>query len=348
MTSDPEMLDDLLRIVAAVGAEADVAPDLAAARRIYGKAPLVLIGADIEAEDLRRAPPKRGGVVVVSRVHNDEAGWNLVYDVGAEHVIQLPTGELWLKERLTRALRAEPEGGKVVAVVGGRGGAGASVLAAALSVTAVREGRRTLLVDADPFGGGIDLLFGWEQEHGLRWPQLAEAGGRIDSDTLVGALPNRGDLVLLSCDRTDDGEGDRSPRLLPDVMQVVLSAGRAGRDLVVVDLPRHLDDAAECALRAADHALMVVTPGLRSTSAAARVAGAVMSHRDQLSIVLREPVSGRRRAAEVAKVLGLPLAGRVRTEPRLAAAMENGLPPGASPESNLAMLCARLLRESLS
>lgn len=348
ITSDPDMLDDLLRIVATVGAEADVAPDLSAARQAYGKAGLVLIGVDVNAECMRVPPPKRGGVIVITKEYNDEAAWNLTVDIGAEHVAQLPVAELWLKDRLTKALRADPAGGKVVAVVGGRGGAGASVLAAALSVTAVREGRRTLLVDADPLGGGIDLLFGWEDEHGLRWPQLCEAGGAFDSDTLVGALPNRGDLVVLSCDRPKQAERDPSPRLLPDVMQVVLSAGRAGRDLVVVDLPRHFDDAAECALRAADRALMVVTPEMRSTSAAARVAGAVLSYRNELSLVLREPVAGRQRAVEVAKTLRLPMAGRLRTEPKLADAMEKGLPPGADPAGQLAALCGRLLRDSLS
>ena len=65
----------------------------------------------------------------------------------------------------------------MVAVVGGRGGAGATTLACALAVTAARAGRRVLLVDGDPLGGGIDLVFGGEGDRGLRWPDLEAARG---------------------------------------------------------------------------------------------------------------------------------------------------------------------------
>src|SRR3712207_7123198 len=57
------------------------------------------------------------------------------------------------------------------------------------------SGLRTLLVDADPLGGGLDLVLGWEQVDGLRWPSLAEADGRVDPPALLQALPHRGDLV---------------------------------------------------------------------------------------------------------------------------------------------------------
>ena len=48
--------------------------------------------------------------------------------------------------------------GAVIAVIGGRGGAGASVFATALAHSATEA----LLVDLDPWGGGIDLLLGAE------------------------------------------------------------------------------------------------------------------------------------------------------------------------------------------
>jgi hypothetical protein len=122
-----------------------------------------------------------------------------------------------------------------------------------MAVTATRMGMRTLLVDADPLGGGADLLFGWEEEQGLRWRQLAEAGGPIDAQTLVAALPSRGDLVVLACDRPASSSESQVPHHVPpEVMGAALDAGRQGRDLVVVDLPRRLDEAAECALRTAD------------------------------------------------------------------------------------------------
>ena len=45
-----------------------------------------------------------------------------------------------------------------------------------------------LLVDVDPWGGGIDLVLGSEDEPGLRWPDLALQGGRL-STAVREALP---------------------------------------------------------------------------------------------------------------------------------------------------------------
>jgi hypothetical protein len=47
----------------------------------------------------------------------------------------------------------------------------------------------------------------------------------------------------------------------------------------------------------------------------------------------------------VARVLGLPLAGELRTQPRLPAAIERGETPAADGRGPLAVLCRRLIRE---
>jgi len=346
-TADPELLDALLRIASVAGVEPEVVSDLATARKRYLAAPLVILGPDIVPERVMVKLPRRSGVVIASRLYNDALAWDLAYDVGAEHVASLPAGESWLTERLTRVERVMHGKGRVVTVVGGRGGAGASVLAAGLCVTAVREGYRTLLVDADPLGGGADLLFGWEQEHGLRWGQLAETGGGLDSQTMVKALPNRGDLVLLSCDR-DENDTDPVAALPADLMQTTLDVGREGRDLVVVDLPRRFDEASECALRAADRALLIVTPELRATAAAARVAVAAKALRSELSVVVRDVAGGRLSANVIARTLSLPLAGRIRSESRLAEALERGSPPASDARSPLATCCKQLIEAAMA
>src|SRR5436305_706525 len=46
----------------------------------------------------------------------------------------------------------------LIAVIGGCGGAGAATLAASLAVTALAAGRRAILFDADPLGGGLEPL----------------------------------------------------------------------------------------------------------------------------------------------------------------------------------------------
>jgi secretion/DNA translocation related CpaE-like protein len=337
ITGDVDLLDDLLRLAAAGGTELDVAADPPAARRRYRRAPLVLVGEDQAEACLRARLPRRPRVVLVGRSDAGASPWELAELIGAEHVALLPAAEPWLVERLSDR---DPGGrGRVIALLGGRGGAGASVLSAALALTAARSSLRTLLVDADALGGGLDLLLGWEELDGLRWPELSEADGRVDPPALVRALPGRGDLALVSWDR---GELVNLPS---HAMVATLDAGRRGRDLTVVDLPRRLDDAAVLALEAADRALLVVPAELRATAAAARVAATAAPHCADLSIVVRGPAPGRLQAKDVADALGLPLAGALRPEPRLAPALERGEAPAVSGRGPLAVLCQRLIAD---
>ncbi len=82
--------------------------------------------------------------------------------------------------------RDDGAGGTVVAVIGGRGGAGASLFAVALAQAA----SDSLLVDVDPWAGGIDLVVGAEATPGVRWPDLALQGRTAEPASAVrDALP---------------------------------------------------------------------------------------------------------------------------------------------------------------
>ncbi|MGN9811125.1 septum site-determining protein Ssd [Micromonospora sp. BQ11] len=340
VTSDGDLLDDLLRLAAAGGVTAEVATDPAAARSRWQSAPLVLVGSDQARSCLRARLPHRPRLVLVGRSGDLDPGWEIAELVGAEHVAVLPAAEPWLVDRFAECGADPPgAGARLVAVLGGRGGAGASVLAGGLAVTAARSRLRTLLVDADPLGGGLDLVLGWEQLDGLRWPALTDAEGRVDAPALVRALPRRGDLVMLSWDRGD-------PLPLPaEAMAATLDAARRGRDFVVVDCPRRLDDAAVTALQSVDRTLVVVPAELRATAAAARVVAAAAPHCADLSVVVRGPAPGRLKAAEVARALGLPLAGTLRPEPALCRGLERGEAPAADGRGPLAALCQRIVAE---
>ncbi|MFB9357452.1 septum site-determining protein Ssd [Actinoplanes nipponensis] len=341
MTADPDLLDDLVRLAAAAGTEVAVATDPAAARAGLATAPLVLIGVDQAASCLRARLPRRPGTVIVGHTPAIEAAWEVAAPLGAEHVAALPDAEPWLVDRF--AARGEPaEQGRILAVIGGRGGAGASILAGGLAVTAVGDGHRTLLLDADPVGGGLDLVLGWEGLDGLRWPALAATGGRVDPPALLEALPHRGDLVLLSFARDDVHPVPAA------AMAATLDAGRRGRDVIVADLPRRLDEAATLALEAADQAVMIVPAELRATAAAARIAAVARMHCENLAVVVRGPAPGKLKAREVARSIGLPLAGSLRPEPALCRALERGDAPAADGRGPLAELCKRLIRRLTS
>jgi secretion/DNA translocation related CpaE-like protein len=338
VTADQWLLDELLRLAAAGGVDVEVATDPAAARSRYLPAPFVLIGGDQADACLRARLPRRSGVVLVGSSPEAEPPWDVAELLGAEHVAVLPTAEPWLVDRFSE--QQDPEQvARVLAVIGGRGGAGASILSGGLAVTAVGAGRRTLLIDADPLGGGLDLVLGWEDVSGLRWPALTATAGRVDPPSLLNALPHRGDLVLLSFAR------EEMQAIPGEAMAATLDAARRGRDVVIADLPRQLDDAAALALQSADRAVLLVPAELRATAAAARIASVAAVHCENLSVVVRGPAPGRLRAREVARALGLPLAGSLRPEPALCAALERGEPPAANGRGPLAELCKRLISE---
>ncbi len=337
VTADPDLLDDILRLGAAAGVDVDVAHDPVGARLGWSKAALVLIGDDVSIALRRASMRPRVGVVLVGRDLDDGDIWKRAVGVGAEHVALLPDAEPWLIARLADAVDECAAFGLTVAVIGGRGGAGASTLAAALAVTAMRGGRRVMLVDADPYGGGADLLFGGEHAAGLRWSDIAGASGRIGGEELHAALPHIGELAVLSYDRGDPLD------LQADAMSSVLAAAARVCDLTVADLPRHIDDAAGVVLAAADLVLLVVPAEVRAVASAGRIAAAITRVADDVRVVVRGPAPGGLAALDVAYALGLPSAGYLKAEPALGATLERGAAPAGQGRGPLAKFCRELL-----
>jgi len=339
VTAEPDLLDDLLRLVAAAGQEAVVVPDAAGARSAWSSASLILIDAAQARGCVQAGVPRRPGVVLIGSDLDDAGIWQVGVELGAEHVVFLPDAERFLADRLADAAEGRSAGARMLGVVGGRGGAGASVLAAALAITAARWSVNTLLVDADPLGGGLDLVVGCEEDLGLRWPEIAGISGRLPGAELAASLPGGAPLALLSWDRGD------VVTVPPAAMSAVLRAGRRAQDLVVVDLPRHVDDAARVALAALDVLLVVVPAEVRACASAARVAGVAREHCADLRVLVRGPSPAGLSAEAVARALGLPLAGWLRPEPALAAALERGKPPARTGRGPLAAFCRQFLAE---
>ncbi len=340
VTADATLLDDVLRLAAAADVELEVAHAAGPAPSSWATAPLVLVGADLAGDLVRGDPPRRRGVLLLNSGSEEDAGpevWRQAVEIGAEQVVPLAQSEGWLANRLADALDGDVPPAPTVCVVGGSGGAGASVLATALALTGARLGYRPLLVDADPLGGGIDLVAGSEQVAGSRWTELAGARGRVSATSLRGALPTLDGLTVLSWDR--DGEFG----VPADVMGAVLAAARRGTDLVVIDLPRNFDDAARVALACGDVTLLVVPAEVRASVAAARVVKAAREYTTDLRLVVRGPAPTGLPADTIAGSLGLPLAGRLRAEPDLAAALDRAEPPTCRGRGPLTGFCTSFL-----
>ncbi len=277
ISSSLPLIDEVVRLASSSALEVHVAADLGSAATQWFTAPLVIVGSDAVVEEI---PGRRARVIVVHDTGSlgttdDDATetavqrdvWRFAVELGAEHVVELPDGERWLLDAFRECAEGPVRGGVVVPILGGSGGVGTSTLSANLAIVGSQSGARSLVIDADPWGGGIDLLLGAEEATGARWPDLREVSGHLPAGHLEASLPRVADVSILSCAR--DGSGaDQGPSV--DTMSAVLRSARRSHDLVLVDCPRVHDDLLSVVLEQSSNAILVVSDHVRSTAAAAR------------------------------------------------------------------------------
>lgn len=260
------------------------------------------------------------------------------------------------------------DGGRVIGVVGARGGIGASSLAAALAhslargrgaaelpgrVGSARRGSRgrgsgrggwrrgrsgpgaVALVDLGA-GGGLDVLLGVEGVGGLRWPDLAGARGEVSGAELTALLPTWSGVTVLSADRIRPG----SPRA--EVVVNVLDALVASHDLVVLDLDRGDVLAGRGPFGRCGAVLVLAARDLRSVAGVLALRPALLAAVEDVRLVVRGPAPGGLGVLELAHVVDLPLAASMGSQRGFDPTLERGGGPGLGRRAPLARAADRL------
>ncbi|MBL8659222.1 MAG: P-loop NTPase [Rhodospirillales bacterium] len=172
---------------------------------------------------------------------NDIALYRTLLAFGIHDYLVKPINRTMLAESLTRAKDgpqpAEPVGetpGKVVAVVGARGGVGATTIAVNLAwMLAHEQGQRVALVDLDLFFGSCGLTLDLESGRGFR--EALENPSRIDGLFIERAMVRAGDnLFVLSAEEALD----YVITFDPSAIELLIEHLRRDFQVVVVDLPR--------------------------------------------------------------------------------------------------------------
>ena len=335
ITDDEALLGDVLRLAAAAGVGVDVQRRPDPGLLSWTTAPAVLVGADQVASLAALDPPRRGDVHVLSLGGAADALFRAAVGVGAGSVLELPAADDWLVELLTDVGDGVGRSATTVAVVGGSGGAGASVLAAAIGVTAARSSP-AMLVDLDPLGPGLARLVGLDDVRGVTWTDLGDSQGRLGARALRDALPGRSGLGIL-------GWSDAPARPpAPALIREVVAAGQRGHDWVVLDLPRTGEPWVTGLVSRCDHVLLVVRAALGGVAAAARMADRLRSEARDTAVVVRTR-RGSPRPEEVARAVGLPLAAELLDQRRLEEQLDLGLGPVHHRRSPLARTAAVLV-----
>ena len=250
--ADPALHSEAIHIAAATGRKVIDAADDTQLARHAPKAHALLID-DLRAPSLHPQPRGPNGFTVVA---------DTAPAATREDVFALPAQAADVLRSigaLALAPAAHTARGKVVAVLGACGGAGASVFSAVLC----RVAGDATLIDAHQFSGGLDLLLGLEATPGARWGDIDfTAGGAVSRAEMRGALPaTEDDTALLTFPRTTVADPFR---LSPEELNAVVhAAGTEG--LTAVDTPLALLPD-RC-----DLAVVVLRPELRAAAAAARI-----------------------------------------------------------------------------
>ncbi|HET6153830.1 MAG TPA: septum site-determining protein Ssd [Marmoricola sp.] len=263
VTRDESLLAEVVRLTAAAGVSPEILRDPEQVLSSWPSASLVLLGSDAAGLLARHALPRRTGVHVLALDDVSDAVYRDALGCGAESVLVLPEAGGWLVDALTDAGDGDGGAGVVIGVVGAAGGVGATTFAAALAQVLAASGP-ALAIDADAAGAGLDQVLGLEAEPGVRWEGLLQATGRLSARSLRDTVPARAGLSVLAW------SADRTTPLTGPSMREVLSAGRRGYPIVVVDLPRQRDAVGEEALSRCDQVVLVSTTTVPAVSAAAR------------------------------------------------------------------------------
>lgn len=314
VTESGPLHDEIGRVAAAASVGLMIFPTVEEARGEWDAAAAVMVGIDV-ASDFRR---RRGPTLLVGFSADREQLWRQASLSSADRVAVLPEASEWLAEFLSQ-LRDPAAEGFILGVVGGCGGAGASTLAVLLAACAARAGVRTLLVDGDEWGGGLDIAVTAEDPAGLRWPDLLAASGTINPDQLAASLPVVAGFSLLSwggygaSSGTDFGPGTTGAQ--------VLRAARRGYELAVVDLGRNRNALSSLG-KHCDQLLTVVPAQLRPSAASARLLNDLPSL--PTALVVRAPLREGLDVQLIADSVGCAVLGIMPVLRAAAAATERG------------------------
>ncbi len=260
---------------------------------------------------------------------------------------------------------------RVVGVVGARGGAGASTLAAALAAALARrwaadalshrgalvrapaprsrESRSAdagpmarsgvVLADLDGAGGGLDVHLGIEAVPGVRWADLLDARGEVSGEDLAAVLPVWAGVPVLSVDRWRPGP------VPPEVVTDVLDALTSCHATVVLDLGRPEVLAGGAGPRRCTTVVVLAPRDLRSVAGVVALRDALLPVVRDVRLVVCGDGRGGLGVLEVAHVVDLPVAGTLPRERRLPALVERGMGPVPRSRGALDRAVGRLVGE---
>ena len=156
--------------------------------------------------------------------------------------------------------------GKLVTLMGVKGGVGTTTLAVHLAYSLARRNKKVLLIDHHPELGEVTLYLGLETHH-YGFYELACNVNRMDAELLQGfVLEHESGLNVLA---SPEGLG-MTPRTTTDAIQQTLRFLLRMYDYVVVDTDCRFDEQNLAILELSDEFCLIATPQLPAIRSTAR------------------------------------------------------------------------------
>jgi cellulose biosynthesis protein BcsQ len=167
-----------------------------------------------------------------------------------------------IRSSAARSAAATRPRGAVIAVLGSRGGAGATFIATHLAAAFAGLGHRTVLVDMDRSFGDLTAVLGLLEGDVRSIEDLVPVAGELSPDHVSNALIRHDvgfDVLLARSARgREAARPDDSEASAPIGLYAACAALLAGEsDRVVLHLPRALEDMTRTAIRIADQVVLV-------------------------------------------------------------------------------------------
>lgn len=339
---DPVLHPEAMHVAAATGRPVIDTTHLGDIARHFHRASAVMLDNTMAAQ-LNNA--KRRERVYLLDADPGPSDWKAAMAIHAEQAFLLPAqaGELLsaLGRDTTHIARSTTQ---VIGVIGAVGGAGTSTLAAALARRRAQTST-TVLIDAVPTSGGLDLLLGVEDVPGARWPDLGLRRGTVQAVDVLKALPRTSDdVVVLSAARSMIA--DPFSLTTEDVSAAIDCFLNAEQSIdVVVDLCLGAMDSD--ILQRLTHVVLVIPAEVRSVAAAQAVHLELQQSQVPITCILRHRGWSGLDAAEVEEILGVDIAAEVGQIHKLAKATEMHGLSGTVPRV-LSTACDAVLSEVLN
>ncbi|BAU94689.1 hypothetical protein N24_0427 [Corynebacterium suranareeae] len=336
---DPVLHPEAMHVAAATGRPVIETTNIGDITRHFHRASAVLVDVAMAS---KLSNNKRRDRVFLLDSDPGPSDWKTAMAIHAEQAILLPAQASELLSALGREdTKRATTSGHVIGVVGAVGGTGTSTLAAALARKR-GESATTVLIDAVPASGGIDLLLGIEDVPGARWPDVGLRRGTVHAADVLKALPRTADAVaVLSTARSNIL--DPFELCAADIAAAIACFLNAEQSIdVIVDLPTAGLD--PTILEQLTHLVLVVPAEVRAVAAARALYLELQQFHMSITCVLRHRGWSGLDVAEVEEILGTDIVAEVGSIHRLAKSVEMHGLTGSLPRV-LSSACVAVLGE---